>query len=227
VTYAVAGGPGSITYKGFTFSSSTPTEKTFNVEKLGPLKKEVGPEADWGISYEPALGGHEPLGKDAAVRKASDGTRAEHLVGDTGGSTVTDGDAEIRGAGLGILREGDRVRVVATRRRFVQVRVGDHAVRGMGPFDLTLTHDRVTGTVAGAARTLVTSLPKNLRRPMYRLDGRRWMSGFPDEPSAWKAAKKTPFAHAIGVPGGRHEIEVAEWEWPEQAPVPERRRLRP
>jgi hypothetical protein len=125
-----------------------------------------------------------------------------------------------------VRRTAEGTRITLGTRRLVQVRVGPHAIRGLGPFDLTFSDDAITGTVEGDTRTLVTSIPANVVRPMYLLDGRRWMSGMPDEPSPWQAGKETQFAHAIGVPAGKHTIEIREWEWPAQAPRPRRRTLR-
>jgi hypothetical protein len=98
-------------------------------------------------------------------------------------------------------------------------------VRGVGPFDLTFTSDKITGTVDGPIRTLVTTWPENIRRPMFHMDGNRWYAGWADDHSIVKGTPAPQFGIAFGVTAGKHTVEVSEWTYPALPPVPTRRNL--
>ena len=121
-----------------------------------------------------------------------------------------------------VIAEGDTVRFIAPAPVYVKLTHGNVGVRGIGPFDLTFTPDGITGKVDGDIRTLVTTWPDKIIRPMYRMDGVRWYAGFADEHSIIKGTPAPQFSLAIGVSAGSHTVKISEWEWPEMPPAPVR-----
>lgn len=124
-----------------------------------------------------------------------------------------------------VIAEGEKIRFVAPAPVYVKLTHGNVGVRGMGPFDLTFTSDGITGTVDGGVRTLVTTWPEKIVRPGYWMDGVRWCAGFADEPSISKGTNTPQFAIALGVSAGKHEVKLAEWEWPAMPTPPARAAL--
>ena len=84
----------------------------------------------------------------------------------------------------------------------------------MGPYDLTFAADKITGTVSGPTRTIVTTWPAQIVRPMLRLDGQRWFAGWADDHAISKGTPTPQFAFAFGVTAGTHTVEVSEWTYP-------------
>ena len=125
-----------------------------------------------------------------------------------------------------VTAEAGTVRFVAPAAEYVKLTHGNVGVRGMGPFDLTFTSEGITGTVDGDVRTLVTTWPEKIVRPGYWMDGVRWCAGFADEHSIVKGTKTPQFGIAFGVSAGKHDVKVAEWEWPAVPPAPPRQSLR-
>ncbi len=117
------------------------------------------------------------------------------------------------------------VRFVAGEHKYVELTHGNVGVRGVGPFDLTFTPDGITGKVDGDIRTLVTTWPENITRPMYAMDGVRWYAGFADEHSIVKGTPAPQFGVALGVSAGPHTVKISEWEWPAMPPAPPRATL--
>ncbi|HUS48065.1 MAG TPA: hypothetical protein VM098_08095 [Phycisphaerae bacterium] len=124
-----------------------------------------------------------------------------------------------------VTAEGGKIRFVAPAPVYVNLKHGNAGVRGMGPFDLTFTPEGITGTVDGGVRTIVTTWPEKITRPGYWMDGVRWSAGFADEHSIYKGAAAPQFAVAFGVSAGKHEVKLAEWEWPAMPPTPARAAL--
>ena len=121
--------------------------------------------------------------------------------------------------------ESKQIRFVVAEHKYVELTHGAVGVRGVGPFDLTFTPDGINGKVDGDIRTIVTTWPDNITRPMYRMDGVRWYAGFADEHSITKGTTTPQFSLALGVSAGAHEIKVSEWEWPALPPAPTRATL--
>jgi hypothetical protein len=69
-------------------------------------------------------------------------------------------------------------------------------------------------------RTLVTTWPERITRPMYRMDGVRWYAGFADEHSIYTGATAPQFGLAMGVAAGPHTVKISEWEWPAMPTAP-------
>ena len=123
--------------------------------------------------------------------------------------------------------ESNRIRFVVAEHKYVELTHGNVGVRGVGPFDLTLTPEGITGKVDGDIRTIVTTWPAKITRPMYRMDGVRWYAGFADEHSITKGTTAPQFCVAIGVSAGLHTVKISEWEWLELPPMPARAKLSP
>lgn len=121
--------------------------------------------------------------------------------------------------------EPDRIRFVVAERKYVELQHGAVGVRGVGPFDLTFTSHAITGKIDGDVRTLVTTWPEKITRPMYTQDGVRWYAGFGDEHSIVKGTTTPQFSVAFGVSAGPHEVKISEWEWPVMPLVPARAAL--
>jgi len=132
-------------------------------------------------------------------------------------SPAEDGDSRIT-------TDGDAIRFVTTSRGYVKLTNGNHGVRGVGPFDLTFTNDRISGTLSGKKRSLVVSWPKGIKRPMFTLDGKRYFAGWADDPSINRSADSVQFSIAFAVTDGDHQIEISEWTYP-ALPVEPKRRL--
>ena len=134
--------------------------------------------------------------------------------------TVTDGNVLIEARKAAIHITPQTIRLVALDRTYCRLAVGNVAVRGVGPFDLTFTKEKITGTVEGAIRSLVCTWPEAITRPMYHMDGVRWYAGFADDHSISKGTPTPQMALAFGVTDGKHQVEIAEWMYPELPPSP-------
>ena len=124
-----------------------------------------------------------------------------------------------------IVVDGKTARFIVPEASYAKLSAGNVGVRGVGPFDLTLSADRIAGTVDGATRTIVTTWPAEIVRPMYRMDGARWFAGWADDHSIVKGTATPQFGFAFGVTAGKHTVEATEWTYPELPPAPPRRRL--
>ena len=122
-------------------------------------------------------------------------------------------------------RRGE-VRFVVPDRAYARLAAGSVAVRGLGPFDLTFTPTGIKGRVDGKLRSLACTWPEGVVRPMFRLDGARYLAGWADDHSVSKGTKTPQFALAFAVTDGAHEVTVSEWEFPPLPPVPGRQALR-
>ena len=215
VTLALVSGAGRIGYKGFILEGTAPFERTLKAADLQPgvTKPQDSTAA---IPYEPQLKDHQEVAP--GVRRAFSGNRTEHLVDAASPVVVADGDVRIEARRAAIYRSLGAVRFVAPERTFAQLTVGDQGVRGVGPFNLTFTAHKITGTVDGDIRTLVTTRPRNVVKPMYHMDGWRYYAGHADDSSADNGRDTPQFSVAFGVTAGKHTIEVAEWTFPSLPP---------
>lgn len=125
-----------------------------------------------------------------------------------------------------IVKEGEAVRFVAPDAVYVKLTEGNVGVRGVGPFDLTFTADRIVGTVDGATRTLAVTIPEGIVRPMYRMDGQRWYAGWADDHAIYRGTATPQFGLAFGVTAGQHAVEVSQWTDPELPSSPPRAEIR-
>ena len=141
------------------------------------------------------------------------------------GETVAAASAPAVADEARVVKEGNTVRFIAPAPVYVKLTSGNVGVRGVGPFDLTFTADGITGTVERATRTLVTTIPEKIRRPMYHLDGNRWYAGWADDHSIIKGTATPQFGIGFGVTAGKHTVEIREWTYPALPPVPARARV--
>ena len=155
------------------------------------------------------------------VRKGA-GTEIEYLIETDQAApvTVTDGNVLIEARKAAIHIAPQAIRLVALDRTYCRLAVGNVAVRGVGPFDLTFTKDKITGTIEGATRSLACTWPEGITRPMYHMDGVRWYAAFADDHSISKGTTTPQLALAFGVTEGKHQVEITEWKYPDLPPAP-------
>ncbi len=222
VTFALLGGAGRVGYQGQVFAGVAPAEVT--VPRAGlkaglvPFKAAVAAAA-----LRPELRDHQDLAP--GIKRATAGAVTEYVVDAPAPVVFSDTGVRLE-ARRALLRAGpDGVRCEVPEGTYALLAAGAVGVRGVGPFQLTITADRVVGTVDGATRTLVVSKPANLTRPMFLLDQVRWMAGYPDDPAPYRGRPDVQFSLAFGVTAGPHTIEVREFASPPLPPEPPRRHL--
>lgn len=219
VTLALLGGPGNVGYRGHVIEGEQPFEQTLPLSELQPGHHSTATRSP--IEFSPRLTGHAPVAP--GVERAQDGDSIEYLVTADHPLQFADDTVSIEADDAAVLVSPDSVRFIARTTGYVRLAVGNVAVRGLGPFDLTFTDTRIAGTVDGRARTLVCTWPRGITRPMYHMNGRRWFAGFGDNHTIVKDTPEPQFALAFGVDTGPREIEIAEWTYPQLPPAPSRR----
>ena len=224
VTLVLAGGAGKVGYKGYVIEGTAPIEQTIQLADLRPtvLKPAAVPVT---VTYQPTLAKYEAIAP--GVRKGVD-RNTEYLVDSDQAAPVfvSDGNVFIEARKAAIHITPEVIRLVALDRTYCRLSVGNVAVRGVGPFDLTFRKTKVTGIVEGATRSLVCTWPETITRPMFHMDGVRWYAGFADDHSISKGPPTPQLALAFGVTEGKHQIEISEWMYPELPPTPPPARIR-
>jgi len=223
VVLALAGGTGQIGYKGKVLEGTAPFEKRFALAGLS-AGIEQRPARPTRIAM-PAWGQGEPLAP--GLRKQIQGDRTRYRVQADRPIMTRVGTLRVEARSAAIEVSPKHVRFVVGQREYVRLAVGAVAVRGMGPFDLTFTPTGITGTVDGRMRTLVTTWPAKITRPMYHMDGRRWYAGWADDPAIGKTVDRPQMALAFAVLDGLHTIKVSEWQFPPMPQAPPMRRVGP
>jgi hypothetical protein len=223
VTFSLLGGAGRVGYKGRSFEGVGGFERTLTASALKPGLLVFDEAKGDTLPCKPRLNDHQPV--SPAVQKAVQGDQTEYVVSSPVPVTFTEGDVKLEARRALVSRGPAGVRVAVPESVYAQLVVGKMAVRGVGPFDLTLSATNVTGTVAGRMRTLVVSKPEGIVRPMYLMDQVRWYAGYPDDPAPFRGRSEAQFSLAFGVTDGKHAVEVREWESPEMPPVIARRLL--
>jgi hypothetical protein len=244
VELSLTGGKGRVGFRGVAIEGAAPIEKTIPLGSLANSIERIEPPAS-AITSPPALPDPEQL--VPGVSRASDGVVTEYRfeAGDAAPVRFERDGVRILARQGTIRIAPDGIRFVVTDGTYAELSAGMAGIRGLGPFDLVFTDDAVTGVVDGRARTLVCTRPKNLVRPMYRMDGIHWFAGHADvgppvtgdpiqdnlrgehgnAPLPRVAASVPSFAIAFGVDAGRRTVSVQEWQWPELPSQPERARL--
>ena len=205
VSLQLLAGSGEVSWQGAGITGVAPLEKVLakdakaGIEDAKPAKTSLGEEL-----MKPGQGGAEHL--------------ATAAWNDYAKGTVT-----IRG-GRGAVRvlDSGKIRFSAPDATLVEMVCGTQGVRGMGPFDLTVSPQGWSGTVDGVRRTLMLSTPEHLVRPLLLLDGNVWASGIADEPNPWRGRPEVQFSFAAGVEAGAQKLEVVEWRWLPMPPAPAR-----
>lgn len=218
VTLALVDGAGRVGYKGRIVESVKPFEKRLPLASLS-AQVEKSPAGDERIALPEWSAG--ATGDTIRTSKAADAVR--YVLNSERAVMARAGDVRIEGRAAVIEVSPAGVRFCVPDGGYVHLIAGAVGVSGFGPFDLTFTPTGITGKVGGRMRTLVTTWPVGITRPMYRMDGRRWYAGWSDDPSIGKAPGGAQFSLAFAVFGGAHEVEIGEWQFPALPPVPERR----
>ena len=222
VTLSMLRDAGRVGYQGAVLQGIGPFERTIAPNTLRAETQTIAGQPA-ALTYQPQLVDHQPVAD--GVRKAVAGETTEYLIEGDAPVDVTDGNVHLEGRQAAVLLTPGTVRFVAPKATYVKLTAGTVGVRGMGPFDLTFTGDRMTGTVDGAARTLVITRPDAIVRPMFHLDAVRWYAGFADETSPFRGRDDAQFSVAFGVLDGKHTVDVREWTSPSLPPAPARRVL--
>ena len=241
VTLALASGSGRVGYKGTVLVGTGPFEKTFAPGQLIPGETQLVTPAST-VTAPPVTA--PPVAASAqdgfaevtpGVQRASANGVMELRVQApaAGGRVVTDvehtdlGNIHLEATRAVVRTDGKTVRFTVPDTGYVRLSVGNVGVRGLGPFSLTFEGDKITGTVNGATRTLVTTVPANITLPMYRMDGNRWFAGWADDHSIVKGTATPQLGIGFGVTAGQHTIEISEWTYPALPPAVARLTLSP
>lgn len=224
VTLAVMGGAGRAGYRGHVLEGVGPFEETIPLDRLKPgVRTPRGPGAA-SLPCRPGLRGHQVVAD--GVTRAAKGDFVEYVVNAPAGPVTFAADGVQIHARRALLQvRPGATRIVCGDATFAQIAAGTRGVRGLGPFDLTLSDTAITGHVDGRQRTLVASTPRNLVKPMYHLDGVRWYAAYPDDPAPYRGCSDCQFSLAFAFGDGPHQIEVGAWTSPPMPPVPARREL--
>jgi len=217
VTFTLAGGGGRVGYKGKIVEGSAPFEKSYPLAGLSAgVEKMAVPSASL-VTLPTGDAGDEVA---PGLRKKVEGeltrysVQAERLV-QAKAETV-----QVEAGHAVIEVTAKSVRFIVPDRQYTRLSVAGVGIRGCGPFDLTFTPTSITGTVDGALRTLVSTWPEKITRPMFHMDGRLWCVGWADDPCISKTPDRPQFAIAFGVFAGSHIVEISEWQFPAMPPAP-------
>jgi hypothetical protein len=220
VTLALTGGAGRVGYKGWVAEGIAPFERSVPVSQLRPGTERV-PVPPSAISWD---------APDPDDEKVAEGVWVSHLLGDVT-TYIIDSPTPV------VLRHGD-LTVEARKARisvdsgagvhfevpeplYAKLTVRNVGVRGVGPFSLSFTPGGITGKVDGRMRSIVTTWPSWIVRPMYRMDGVRYCAGWADDHSIAKGTDTPQFAIGFGVSDGPHRVEISEWAYPPLPPTPQ------
>lgn len=223
-TLAMLGGAGRVGYKGVVRESTVAFEQVLAPADSGkPGVQAVKGEGVAESAYRPRLKDHTVAAP--GVRLAETDGIVEYLLEGSEPVSLHEGNVHLYARRAAVLVETGQTRFVVRDATFAQLTVGTRAVRGCGPFDITISDSAVSGTVDGRMRTLVTTCPARIVRPMYQLDGVRWHAGWPDDPAPWRGRDDAQFAIALGVTAGQHEVAITEAQSPTLPPIPARLQL--
>lgn len=222
VTLSLTGGAGRVGYKGHFLEGTAPLEETIPLDDLKP-EVETHRLPDCTLKWK---GVPEDADEVVPGLKRLKRGNAQHLwIESDHPVKVKTGDKQFYARRARVIVTPEYKRFVVPDPTYAKLTVGNVGVRGLGPFDLTFTSDSIRGKVTGRTRSIVTTWPRDITRPMYHMDGVRYYAGWADDPSISKGTETPQFAFAFGVTDGEHRIEVAEWKYPDLPPVPPRRQL--
>jgi hypothetical protein len=214
-------GEGRVGYKGRIVTGSAACEKSFLLAQLA-----AGTETAAGAAAQielPAVAATEKeLAPGVLSGTIENGITRYRLTGPNPVSFKNDA-VRLEGGPAVVEAAAGSVRFTVARNSYVKLSVGNCGVRGVGPFDLTFTDTGITGTVDGDTRSVVTTWPQGIVRPMFHMDGTRYYAGWADDHSWSKGTPDPQFALAFGVADGKHQVDVSEWTYPALPPSPARR----
>jgi len=222
VTLALTGGAGWVGYKGYVIEGIAPLEKTIPLARLRDVTEKIAPP-DNEVAWQPPADGLKQVAR--GVGQATQGQTIHFVIERKEPGAVSVGRNCFYARKAHVVVTPESIRFVVPEPTYAKLTVGNVGVRGVGPFDLTFTSQAITGTVAGRMRSLVTTWPEGIVRPMYHMDAVRYYAGWADDPSIGKGTPTPQFAIAFGVTDGAHKIAVGEWEYPELPPAPPRRNI--
>lgn len=224
VVLVKAGGEGKVGYKGRIIAGTAPVEQRITLAQLAAGETTAAALAG-DVTLPAAATAEQQLAPGVSKATLDNGITRYRLA--SGAETVrfAADDVRLEGSAAVVEITDKRVRFIAGAGQYVKLSVGARGVRGVGPFDLTLTDTGITGTVAGDTRSLVVTWPAAIVRPMFRMDGVRYYAGWADDQSIGKGTTTPQFSLAFGVTPGRHTIDIAEWTYPRLPPEPAKREV--
>ncbi|MCX5659683.1 MAG: hypothetical protein NTW19_08175 [Planctomycetota bacterium] len=216
VAMTLTGGGGRVGYKGKVLEGAAPFEKRFPIASLSAgVEKQAAPPSKVVL---PAWEGGDELAP--GLRKKAEGDMIRYRVQADQPVLAKTQAVQVEGCNALIEVTVDRIRFVVPDRQYARLSVGGVGVRGMGPFDLTFTPTGIKGTVDGKLRTLVTTWPAKVTRPMFCIDGRRWYAGWADDPTISNTPDRPQFSLAFGVLDGPQTVEIGETQFMPMPPRP-------
>jgi len=217
VSLTLAAGNGRVGFKGKVLAGNGPFEKRFPLAAMAAGVEKQPVQVSSKVLM-PAFDAGEEVA--TGLRKKTEAGATHYRVQGEGLVHTKVGNVRVEARNASIQVAESSVRFIVPDREYVRLTVAGTGVRGMGPFDLTFTPTGITGTVDGTMRTLVTTWPEKITRPMYHQDGRQWYAGWSDDPCISKTIDRPQFGIAFGVQEGGHAVEIAEWKYPPMPPIP-------
>jgi hypothetical protein len=222
VVLTLAGtGNGRVGYKGKILEGAAPFEKRLPLASLAAgVEKQSAPQSR--VAMPTGEAGDEVA---PGLRKKVEGSTIRYRVEAERPVLARTDNVQVEACHAAIEVNADSVRFIVPDGQYARLSVAGVGVRGLGPFDLTFTSNQIKGTVDGRLRSLVTTWPEKIVRPMYRMDDRLWYAGWADDPCIGKTPDRPQFSIAFGVQDGTHTVEIGEWQFPAMPPAPPTARI--
>ncbi len=221
VTLILSSGKGSIGYKGNIFEGVAPFEKTIALKNLKSSKHTENIENST-ITLPPVPSETEEIIPGLERAQSDDKTIFE--VNSKTPLIFANDTLSVEACSAVITVQDDKIRFTTTDTTYVKLIYGITGIRGTGPFDLTFTPDGMDGKVDGITRTLVSTWPEKIKRPMFHLDDLRYFAGWGDDHCINKDWETPQFSIAFGVLEGPHSVAIDEWTYP-ALPTPPKRKV--
>jgi hypothetical protein len=216
VTLALTGGAGRVGYKGWVVEGIAPFERSVPVSQIKPGTERV-PVPSSAISS----GFPDPKGEKLAEGVWHLPGLTDYTVDSPTPVVFRDAKVSVEARKARILVEAPGIRFVVAEPLYAKLTVGNVGVRGVGPFSLLFSHRLIEGHVDGRMRSIVTTWPEGIVRPMYKMDGVRYCAGWADDHSIAKGTQTPQFAIGFGVSDGPHRVQISEWTYPPLPPSPQ------
>jgi len=212
VTLILTGGAGKIGYKGCIYNAVAPFEKVIPISKLSQEEK-THPANKTAIKLPVREKNSKEIAPGVFLNEKNKISKY-FVTGKVVSVVYADKNITVDARNAYIEKTPEYIRFITPDTTYVKLTVGNTGVRGIGPFDLTFRKNKITGKVEGKTRTIVTTWPENIVRPMFKLDNIRYFAGWADDHCVSKDTKAPQFAIAFGVLNGKHNVLIDEWTFP-------------